>query len=80
MNRGMASITIRCARPSFIFEALETGDLPVQDLRGKINGYPARWDRETALNFQTILRERGLYRGALLMPSSAPAHWARHVS
>ncbi|MFB9150838.1 tetratricopeptide repeat protein [Roseovarius ramblicola] len=46
-------------------EALETGDLPVEDLRGQIGGRWVRWDRDTALAFQTILRERGLYRGAL---------------
>lgn len=46
-------------------EALKTGDLPVEKLRGTVNGYPARWDRETALNFQTILRYLGLYNGAL---------------
>ncbi|GAB4292134.1 MAG: hypothetical protein Kow0058_10810 [Roseovarius sp.] len=46
-------------------EALRTGDLPVSELRGTVNGYPPRWDRETALNFQTILRHLGLYNGAL---------------
>lgn len=46
-------------------EALKTGNLPVAQLRGMVNGYPARWDRETALNFQTILRYLGLYNGAL---------------
>jgi len=45
--------------------ALETGDLRVDELRGTVNGYTPRWDRETALNFQTILQERGLYTGAL---------------
>jgi len=46
-------------------EALKTGDLPVAQLRGTVNGYQARWDRETALNFQTILRHLGYYQGAL---------------
>lgn len=46
-------------------EALETGNFPVEELRGKINGRWVRWDRETALEFQSILRARGLYRGAL---------------
>ncbi|MEQ9257652.1 MAG: tetratricopeptide repeat protein [Roseovarius sp.] len=46
-------------------EALETGDLPVTSLRGKINGYTPPWDRETALEFQIILQDRGLYLGAL---------------
>jgi len=46
-------------------EALETGNLPVEELRGQIGGRWVRWDRDTALAFQSILRERGLYRGAL---------------
>jgi TPR repeat protein len=45
--------------------ALETGDLPVDQLRGRINGRTPPWDRETALEFQRILQERGFYRGAL---------------
>ena len=45
-------------------EALETGKLPVNQLRST-NGYPPRWDRETALNFQLLLQDRGLYRGAI---------------
>jgi len=44
---------------------LETGDLPVEDMRGQIGGRWVRWDRETALAFQSILRARGLYLGAL---------------
>jgi len=46
-------------------KALETGDLPVEDMRGQIGGRWVRWDRETALAFQSILRARGLYLGAL---------------
>jgi len=45
--------------------ALETGDLPAAELRGQVDGRWVRWDRETALAFQAILRDRGLYRGAL---------------
>ena len=45
--------------------ALETGDLPVAQLRGETRGRWVPWDRETALEFQRILRARGLYRGAL---------------
>ena len=45
--------------------ALETGDLPAEELRGQVDGRWVRWDRETALAFQTLLRERGLYRGPL---------------
>ncbi len=46
-------------------EALKTGDLPVSQLRGTVNGYQARWDRETAINFQNILQYLGYYNGAL---------------
>jgi TPR repeat protein len=46
-------------------EALETGDLPVDQIRGLIDGRFVRWDRETALEFQVILQERGLYLGFL---------------
>lgn len=49
----------------FYIKALETGDLPVRSLRRQANGNVPPWDGETALNFQTILRDRGLYRGAL---------------
>lgn len=42
--------------------ALETGELSFGDLR---RGAPGDWDRDTALEFQKILQERGLYRGAL---------------
>lgn len=42
--------------------AMESGKVDFADLR---NGAPGAWDRETALEFQTILQERGLYEGAL---------------
>lgn len=45
-------------------EALEAG-LPVQELRGLENGRFVRWENETALEFQVILQNRGLYRGFL---------------
>lgn len=44
--------------------ALEAG-LPVQDIRGLVNGRFTRWDQETALEFQVILQNRGLYLGFL---------------
>lgn len=50
---------------AYYIEALETGDLPVSRLRVGANGYAPRWDRETALEFQILLQERGLYNGAL---------------
>ncbi|WP_162685578.1 tetratricopeptide repeat protein [Roseovarius amoyensis] len=46
-------------------EALKTGDLPVSQLRGTVNGRQVRWDRETAINFQNILQYLGYYNGAL---------------
>jgi TPR repeat protein len=45
--------------------ALESGDLSPEELRGRIGGRWVPWDRDTALAFQSILRERGLYRGPL---------------
>jgi hypothetical protein len=41
---------------------MESGKVEFGDLR---NGAPGTWDRDTALEFQTILKERGLYDGAL---------------
>ncbi len=46
-------------------EALETGDLPIQEMRGTVDGRFVRWDQETALEFQVILQDRGLYLGFL---------------
>jgi len=62
-GEGVAYDPVRAAR--LYVKALETGDLPVRELRGKVNGYVPRWDRDTALEFQIILKDRGLYRGAL---------------
>lgn len=42
--------------------AMESGEVGFDVLR---EGAPPRWDRETALAFQTILKDRGLYRGPL---------------
>lgn len=50
---------------SLYIRALETGQLDVNNLRKSQNGYPTRWDRQTALEFQKILRDRGLYQGPL---------------
>lgn len=41
--------------------ALETGEVDVDTMRGTINGQRPPWDRDTAIAFQTILAERGLY-------------------
>ncbi|MDG4650560.1 tetratricopeptide repeat protein [Roseibacterium sp. SDUM158017] len=45
--------------------ALETGEVDPTAMRGTLNGAVPRWDPETALAFQRILQERGLYQGAL---------------
>ena len=41
--------------------ALETGEINIRSLRGSINGQVPAWDGDTAIAFQTILAERGLY-------------------
>jgi hypothetical protein len=45
--------------------ALETGQVDPATMRGTVNGAVPPWDPETALAFQRILQERGLYQGAL---------------
>jgi TPR repeat protein len=45
--------------------ALETGGVDPETMRGTVNGFVPPWDTETALAFQAILQERGLYLGAL---------------
>lgn len=45
--------------------ALETGEVSMGNLRGSIDGRVPAWDRPTALAFQTILRDRGLYNLAI---------------
>ena len=46
-------------------QALETGEVDLDDLRGEVGGAVPPWDRATAMAFQEILQERGLYRGAI---------------
>jgi TPR repeat protein len=50
---------------SLYVQALETGDVDFDDLRGRVGGYTPQWDRQTAIAFQLILQERGLYLGAI---------------
>ncbi|GKY87316.1 tetratricopeptide repeat protein [Sinisalibacter aestuarii] len=53
--------------------ALESGEVSFEALR---KGAPARWDFDTAVAFQKVLQERGLYTGALdgmIGPGSAAA-------
>jgi TPR repeat protein len=46
-------------------EALEAGGVDPETMRGTVNGFVPPWDPETALAFQRILQDRGLYLGAL---------------
>ena len=46
-------------------QALETGDVRMNALRSAGGAYEPRWDTDTAIAFQQILQERGLYLGAL---------------
>ncbi|WP_284265389.1 tetratricopeptide repeat protein, partial [Roseicyclus amphidinii] len=45
--------------------ALETGEVSLEALRAAGGPRPPFWDRQTAIEFQLILRERGLYRGPI---------------
>ncbi len=45
--------------------ALETGEVDIDDLRGSVDGRVPPWERETAIAFQTILADRGLYTMAI---------------
>ena len=63
MGRGVAYDPARAAQ--LFVQALETGEVDAASLR-EAPGLPRRrWDRQTAIEFQTILIERGLYRGPL---------------
>ena len=62
-GRGAEADPERAAR--LYVEALETGDVSMNDLRGQVGGYTPPWDRDTAITFQRILQERGLYAGAI---------------
>ncbi|MEJ6395412.1 tetratricopeptide repeat protein [Gymnodinialimonas sp. 2305UL16-5] len=44
---------------------METGEIDIDDLRGRVNGQVPPWDRETAEALQLILQERGLYQMAI---------------
>ena len=62
-GRGVEANPERAA--ALYVEAMETGDVGIDDLRGQVGGYVPRWDRQTAIALQLILQERGLYRGAI---------------
>jgi TPR repeat protein len=50
---------------SLYVRALESGEVSVNDIRGDIAGRAVPWDDATAVAFQRILQDRGLYTGAL---------------
>ncbi|WP_245853247.1 tetratricopeptide repeat protein [Maliponia aquimaris] len=50
---------------SYYVLALETGAVSVNEIRGRIDGRAVDWDRDTAVEFQRLLQERGLYDGPL---------------
>ncbi len=62
-GRGVEADPERAAE--LYVEALESGEVDIDDLRGEVGGYVPPWDRQTAIAFQLILQERGLYRGAI---------------
>jgi TPR repeat protein len=62
-GRGVEADPDRAA--ALYVQALETGEVDVDDLRGRIGGYEPPWDRATAIAFQVILQDRGLYLGAI---------------
>jgi TPR repeat protein len=45
--------------------ALETGEVDVNDLRAEGGSRPPPWERQTAIELQLILQERGLYGGPI---------------
>jgi TPR repeat protein len=45
--------------------ALETGEVDPAELRAAGGPRPPAWDRQTAIEFQLILQDRGLYNGAI---------------
>lgn len=60
---GVAPDPARAA--ALYVKALETGKISFSALRRGQGGRTARWDKDTARAFQTILRARGLYDGAI---------------
>lgn len=46
-------------------DALKTGQVNFDQMRGKINGYTPGWDYDTAVAFQIILQDMGLYSGPI---------------
>ncbi len=50
---------------SLYVQAIESGEVSVTEIRGRVDGRVVDWDRPTAIEFQRILQERGLYNGGL---------------
>lgn len=46
-------------------QAIESGKVPVSKIRGRVDGRAVEWDKPTAIEFQRLLQERGLYDGGL---------------
>lgn len=59
-GQGVAYDPVRAA--ALYVQAMESGRVAFENLR---RGGPYGWDRQTALEFQQILRDRGLYLGPL---------------
>lgn len=62
-GRGVEANPERAAE--LYVQVMESGQVKFSDLRGRINGRATPWDRATAMAFQVILKDRGLYRGAI---------------
>lgn len=62
-GRGVEADPQRAAE--LYVQALETGDVDLDEMRGRVGGRVPPWDRATAMAFQVILQERGLYPGAI---------------
>ena len=62
-GRGVEKDPARAA--ALYVQALESGKLSLAELRRDANGRTPPWERATAKAFQTILQQRGLYKGAI---------------
>ncbi len=62
-GRGVEADPERAA--ALYVQALESGQVKFNDLRGRIDGRVTPWERPTAIAFQIILKDRDLYRGAI---------------
>ncbi|MCP5039186.1 MAG: sel1 repeat family protein [Rhodobacteraceae bacterium] len=62
-GRGVEADPDRAAE--LYVEVMETGQVKFGDLRGQSGARAPYWDRATAIAFQVILKDRGLYLGAI---------------